>query len=334
MKKIMQICINRLSFFLFITCTLLSGTSYAEKKYTPSDVYANIDYASRLLVKVLEEKNITDIALPKSHETAVKPMHVYELNVATIAEIYQYTLENKLTPPPLTFSSPINYSPTDVYYLTQIVTDAIERIYENNVGVNVYNVERFSNKSPKDVYDKLFKLYAKVLRLRGYDKVSPNQVYAQTYRAKTDLKSIISTLSNRLDDLNFDQKRLLVTAAYGMHPDGSKMEAYEKDKTPKDVVISALSVRKKINQLKEIYKMETLAIPQENSFSKVTPSDAFLQTQYIIAEINLLKKPLNISNSTDIAIEVKNKKPSDVYQEMKHINYLLDRLIDQKGASL
>ncbi len=330
----MRTCISPLRPLLIITSILFCSISYAEKKYTPSDVYANIDYASRLLVQILEKKNITNITLPTSYETAVKPMHVYELNVATISELYRYAVDNKLTPPPLTFSSPIKYSPSDVYYLTEILTDKIERVYEDNVGVNLLYPDVFSGKTPKDVYDKLFKLYAMVLRLRGFEKVSPNQVYAQTYRAKVDLQSIISTLSKRLDDSKFDQKRLLVTAAYGMHPDGSKMKAYEENKTPKDVVISALSVRNKINQLKKLYKIQTLAIPSEKSFSKVTPSDAFLQTQYIIAEINLLKSPLGVSHSTDVAIEAKNKKPSDVFQEMKHINYLLDRLIAQKGVAL
>jgi len=326
--------ISALKAILVITSILFCNTSYADKKYTPSDVYTNIDYASRLLVQILKKKNISNITLPISYETAVKPMHVYELNVATIAELYRYAVKNNLTPPPLTFSSPINYSPTDVYYLTEILVDKIERIYEDNLGINLLYPDSFSGKKPKDVYDKLFKLYAMVLRLRGFENVSPNQVYAQTYRAKEDLQSIISTLSKRLGNSKFDQKRLLITAAYGMHPDGSKMKPYEENKTPKDVVTSALSIRKKINQLKTFYKIPALAIPPATSFSKATPSDAFLQTQYIIAEINLLKKPLNVNHSTSVAIEAKSKKPSDVYQEMKHINYLLDRLITQKGVIL
>ncbi len=330
----MRIYLSALRSLLVITSLLLCSISYAEKKYTPSDVYANIDYATRLLEQVLDKKNITNISLPTSYETAVKPMHVYELNVAAISELYRFAIKNSLTPPPLTFSSPIKYSPSDVYYLTEILSNKIEQIYEDNVGVNLLYPDIFSGKKPKDVYDKLFKLYAMILRLRGFEKVSPNQVYAQTHRAKVDIQSIILTLSKRLNDSQFDQKRLLVTAAYGMHPDGSKMKGYEENKTPKDVITSALSIRKKINQLKQLYKIQTLAIPSITSFSKATPSDAFLQTQYIIAEINLLKSPLGINHSTDVAIEAKNKVPSDVYQEMKHIDYLLDRLIAQKGVSL
>lgn len=80
--------------------------------------------------------------------------------------------------------------------------------------------------------------------------------------------------------------------------------------------------------------MPNLAIPAASVFSKATPSDAFLQTQYIIAEINLLKTPLKIHHSTDVVIEVEKKTPSDVYQEMKHISYLLDRLIAEKGVAI
>jgi hypothetical protein len=305
----------------------ITGNSHAAKSYSPNDVFAGVDYANRVISKILVSKNIGDIRIPSSKEKAAKPMHVYELQVAVLAELYHYALKNNRRPPPLPTSTPIKYSPTDVYYLTQLIMNNVDEIYSDNGGSSKFNLKQFSGKSPAAVYQALFELYYKVNRLNGKSKVSPSEVYSHIYRAKEDLQYSLLTLSKSLPVEEEDKKRLLTTAIYGMHPDGSTLPALEQGKKPGDVMSKAFDVRKKLNTLRKKNSMAEVSIPAVDSYGKVNPIDVFLQTQFIIAELNLLKIPMAISSTTNSAKPVANKTPSDVYHEMKHIDYMLDRLI-------
>ena len=254
-------------------------------------------------------------------------MHVYELHISVLAEIYKYSLSQQQRPPPITVSTPIKYTPTDVYYLSQLVVNKLEHIHRDKLGDITLHQKPFSNKKPAQVYDEIFKLYYRLNILNGNAKVSPNEVYAHIFRAKEDLQSSLLILSKRLDEAEEEQKRLLVTAIYGTHPDGSTLPAKAEGMAPTDVLDKALQVRQKLNQLRQRYKLPAIKKPEVKDFTVVKPIDIFLQSQFIIAEINLLKIPMNIHSTTNSARGVSNKTPSDVYHIMLHIEYMLDRLL-------
>lgn len=320
----------KLQYFIcfFAASFALTTTAHAAKKYSPSQVFAGVEYANDLLTKILAKKNIRKIHIPSSREKAAKPMHVYELHVSALAELYHYAVKHNRRPPPLAISTPIKYTPTDVYYLTELVINNLEDVYKDGVGVIDFSIKSHSGKTPVHVYQELFELYYKLNLLNGKSKVSPNEVYAHIYRAKEDLQFSLLTLSKRLDKNKEKDKRLLVTAIYGMHPDGSVLPPLEGKKTPGDVQKMSFMVRDKLNLLRKRNKLPEIEHPQINEFfGKVKPIDVFLQTQFIIAELNLLKIPMNINSTTSNAKPVTGKSPSDVYQEMKHLNYMLDRII-------
>ncbi|NOX75980.1 MAG: hypothetical protein GXP17_05075 [Gammaproteobacteria bacterium] len=303
------------------------GNVQAEQIYTPSNVFSELEYANRTIDKILDLKGVNNIKLPKSKEKAVKPMHVYELHVSVLGELYYYAIKNNRRPPPLTVSTPIKYTPTDVYYLTRLVVSNIEEIYRDSGGVTDFSVKKYIDKTPVDVYQKLFELYYKLNRLNGKKIVSPSEVYAHIYRAKEDLQYSLLTLSKRLNDVEEEKKRLLITAIYGMHPDGTVLPPLEKGKTPEDVIEKAFDVRDKLNELRKRSGLPEIKRPKLDEYKTVKPIDVFLQTQFIIAELNLLKIPMNIHSTTNSAKPTAGKIPSDVYHEMKHIDYMLDRLI-------
>ena len=106
------------------------------------------------------------------------------------------------------------------------------------------------------------------------------------------------------------------------------LTALEKGKTPGDVMTMVFNVRSNLNALRSKNKMKEIKIPAINDFNgKIKPIDIFLQAQFIIAELNLLKIPMDINSQTAAVIPETNKTPSDVHQEMKHINYMLERII-------
>jgi hypothetical protein len=313
--------VNFILFFVFF------GNIQAAQSYTPSNVFSGVAHANYVIDRILDIKGINKIKLPKSKEKSAKPMHVYELHVSVLGELYNYAIKNNRRPPPLAVSTPIKYTPTDVYYLTQLVIRNIEEIYRDSGGVMDFSIKTHINKTPVDVYQKLFELYYKLNRLNGKNKISPSEVYAHIYRAKEDLQYSLLTLSKRLDNMEEEKKRLLITAIYGMHPDGTILPPTEQGKKPGDVIKKAFEVRGKLNELRKRNGLSEIKRPKFNEYKTVRPIDVFLQTQFIIAELNLLKIPMNIHSTTNSTKPNTGKTPSNVYHEMKHIDYMLDRLI-------
>lgn len=316
------------SYWIF-SLLLLFGSSVQTEAAgkTPNEVYSGIEYANRLIDRLLfEEKQIEGTQAPLSREKAAKPMHVYELHVSALAELYSYALANNRRPPPLAVSTPIPYTPTDVYYLTEMVVENLESIYTDSLGGIDFFPDNHSGKTPGEVYQVLFELYYKLNLLNGKSKISPNEVFAHAQRAKEDLQYSLLTISKRLPDAQEEKKRMLVTAIYGMHPNGSTLAKAAEGRKPLDVINKAFDVRKKLNQLRLKNKLGEIQIPSVSDYGSVKPIDVFLQTQFIIAELNLLKSPLDITSTTNAAKPVTGRTPTDVYQEMAHIEYMLGRL--------
>jgi len=313
---------------LFILAFVFVSTVQASKNYSPSHVFSAVEYANKIVDKLLVARKISSLQLPHSREKAVKPTHVYELHISILAELHRYAIKNNRRPPPLPVSTPIKYTPTDVYYLTQLAVQNLKEIYEDKGGVIDFTVIVSHNKSPSDVYQKLFELYYKINRLNGKEKITPSEVYSHVYRVVEDLKYSLQTVSMRLDKKQQDKKRFLVTATYGIHPNGTTMSAFESGKTPKEVIEQAFKIRDKLNILRKRYGLPMIRIPSIAEYDKVKPIDVFLQSQFIIADLNLLKRPMKIESSTNRAKFVSHKSPSHVYQQMKHINYMLQRMID------
>lgn len=314
---------------VFLAMLFFTGIASAQQIYSPNHVYSALEYSNTITDRLLEVENIRNIELPVSKEISVKPMHVYELQVSTLRELYRYAIKNNRRPPPMPVSTPIKYTPTDVYYLTQLIMKTLESIYKDKVGVTVigYSMNSYNNKSPTQVYQETFELYYKLNRLNGREKISPNEVYAQIRRAREDLQSSLVIQSRRLDETQEDQKRLLITAIYGMHPDGTTMPQKEEGKTSSDALSRIFEVRNQLNTLRSMHKLAEIPVPDRGSYGKIKPVDVFLQTQFVSAELNLLKIPMKISSITNSAKQADGKTPSEVYQEAEHISYMLNRLM-------
>ncbi len=310
---------------LFSLSLLWCCVVQAAPSYSPSDVFNGAEYANQLAAKILASKGIKVGVVPQSMERTAKPMHVYELHVSVLAELYQYALKNNRQPPPIALSTPIKYTPTDVYYLNELLVNNLEEIYQDTGNTIDFSRGTHSGKTPSQVYQETFTLYYRLNLMNGKSKVSPSEVYSHIYRATEDLQSSLLTLSNRLSDE--DQQRMLVTATYGMHPDATTLSPLEAGKKPGDVLEMALAVRGKLNQLRSKNGLPEIKRPDFSGFVKARPIDVFLQVQFIIAELNLLKIPMEISSTTSSPKPVTGKTPSDVYQQMKHVEYMLDRVL-------
>ncbi|GAB6040095.1 hypothetical protein [Endothiovibrio diazotrophicus] len=312
---------------LLLALLLAAGEAHAERRYSPNDVYSGVEYANGLLDRILAKRGTAVGELPRSREENAKPMHVYELHVAALAELYEYALANDRRPPPLALSTPIEYTPTDVYRLTRLVFEELEEIYRDGGDFIDFAPRPHHGKSPADVLQAMLELYYKLDLLNGRNQVSPSEVYAHIRRAREDLQSTLLALSKRLPEDAEGKKRQLVTAIYGMNPDGTALSPREEGKKPADALNEALAIRTRLNELRKRYGLPEITPPAVADFATVKPIDVFLQTQFIIAELNLLKVPMEIHTTTNTTKPASGKTPSDVVREMKHIQYMLDRVI-------
>lgn len=310
---------------LLLSGMILRQPAHAQDA-TPSDVYGIIDFSARLADQLLVQNKLELTRSPVSHEIDVRPMHVYELHVTVLKELYDHARQSGMKPPPLPVSTPIPYSPTDVIMLSRLVRGYLENVYGKLETKEAVYIIGYKDMTPTHVYTRLFDLYSRVARLNGKNQISPDDVYAQIFRAREDLQYILLSLSKGLANAEERKKRMLVTGIYGMSPDNRPLSGIEMDKTMSDVLARALEVRDTLNTLRGKYELEQIRRPKTEDYEDIGAIDVFLQTQFIIAEINLLKQPLNILNITNPAKVFFGKTPSDIHQELKHIDYMLNRL--------
>ena len=291
---------------LFIAATLaVTSARSASAAVTPSDVYAVTDLLSRSLDVLLEARNVPPPAAPSNSETDLKPMHVYQLHVACVERLHEFEAQIKLPRIPLVVSRPMQYKPVDVRILSQLMIADVRRVAAAlNIAGLPKTVESFSGKSPTDVFQVTLAVYVKLNALAGKTKITPNEVYSQLLRGAADARSILA------------------------HVDASRryridVPAVDGKKTPPDVFAQCLEVRKTINKVREELKLGTTPIPQVGKAGDLRPEDVFVQTQIIIAELNLVKLGTNTQNSTPLAVPVSGKTPTSCYQQAAEIEYLL-----------
>ena len=188
--------------------------------------------------------------------------------------------------------------------------------------------ETFTGKTPLDVYKEVFALHKKINALRGIEEFSPSLVFEQIQRAVLDLQQVVKVVDcQRGDDKR--SLRYMRSAAYGVHPGGGIFEATKGNLKPTDAFNACLKLREGIGRLMVTlgHPKQSVAWPGESVLADIKPSDVFVQTQYILSEINLLKEPLGIRSSTPLSIPTQGKKPSDVCHQADFSLYMIERLI-------
>jgi hypothetical protein len=98
----------------------------------------------------------------------------------------------------------------------------------------------------------------------------------------------------------------------------------ESGRVPGDAFAKCLDIRKLLNQHRIAAGLPEVPLATPPSDYEIRPRDVFLQTQIIIAELNLLKLRTETISSTPLAIPVKGtKSPTDVHEQASLIEYLL-----------
>lgn len=275
---------------------------------SPSDVYMAVDLLNRSADVMLEAGKIKVPPPQRSLESGLGPFHAYQLQLACIEKLHAFQLSVGMRPIPLVVSTPMKYSPADVQKLTDMMLAEMRKL-ASMCGVEGLptSVNKASGKTPTDVVKVTLDLFAKLCALSGQEKITPSEVYAQIVRAVADGESIL--------------KQIDPACRYQVDAPVSKP-----DRTPGDVFAQCLEVRREINTLREGLGLDTTPVPTIPENQQLQPADVFVQTQIIIAELNLLKMNTDTVSSTPLAIPTEGKTPTDVHQHAAYLQYLIPQV--------
>lgn len=292
---------NRNTAFLCFVCAFwLPVTGFS--KTTPSDVYAQLDFAEQHLDAAIANKNLK-MQKQSYIESNLKPMHAYQMIMAGSDMVRELQIKNRISPFPIMSVAPMKYTPAAVLLLTNILEQEIKRTFAGQ-GVTTDSVKlSFYKKTPTDVFNKAMDIFIKLRLLSGKTKISPNFAYAQMARGVSDAVYIL---------VNIDENsRYKIDAPISAKSLG-----------PTDVFKKAIEVRKTLNTVRQFFRLPESSIPNFDG-NKKTPQDVYYQTQIIIAELNIIKVATKTMDATPVAIHVDGKKPSDVHQLVADLDYLI-----------
>jgi len=296
---------------IFISVVMLWSTSVAAetKDMTPNNAFAAADLAERCADVLLDSRGIKNVKLLKKTESGLNPMHPYQIAVANIESLILLEKKEKLRPMPRVVASPMNYVPEDVKFLGDMIVREIQKISEA-WGIRDYplDLRHFEGKTPTDVFGKHLDVFIKLRTLAGLEEITPNEVFSQMIRATSDVKAILTQID--------PAQRFRIDAPKDIP---SEMK-------PNEVFGICLKIRQDINLLREHFGLPVVPVAEIAKDDDLSPSDVLVQTQIIIAELNLLKMGTGAVSSTPLAIPVSGKTPADTYRQAVMVRYLLSQV--------
>ena len=283
---------------------------------SPSDVFAALDLVDRVLDRLVEERAVTPPSLPPLDESALGPLHAYQIILACNNRLQQFNTLVQGPTVPTIVASPRVYRPHDVYQVVAVMLDNTRQLAKD-AGITDLpdRPQNFEGKKPTDVFRLGAEVYFKLVGLCGQQKISPNAVFAEMVRGTDDVRSILRQAD--------PASRYRIDAPHTDAP-----------RKPADVLRLCLEIRQQINAHRRGLGMTEVPTPAFPTDRVVKPIEPFLQSQIIIAELNLLKLKTGTISSTPLPIPVDGKTPVDVYNEATLMSYLLDQISvsDAAGA--
>ena len=262
-------------------------------------------------------------------------MHIYQLHVMCLDQLRKFERSNGLIATPLIVSTPAKYGPGDVYQLSVLMSDRIDRAAELLGAAELpKDVRPAKKKSPTDVYTQVVPVLVRLLALNNTTKVTPSEVFSQVVRARQDAQAIISSVA-QANSARPARRRHLQAKAFGMSADGKHLELDQSTKrTPAEAFDACIAVRRTINEIWSLKKVKVLPLPIRKSGEKILPGDVFLQTQMIIAELNLLKLVTKTTTATPPTDVTTDRTPAQVRAEALWSDYILQALLEELRDSV
>jgi len=281
---------------------------------SPSNVYATMDLVERTADALLMSMHRRTPPPPKSFETSLQPMHVYQLAAATASRVQAFAEAKSVVAPDRIEVAPKKYFPRDVKKLADTMLSELRAAgAKMNVSDLPQTESEFAGKTPSDVYQVVMHVFVKASVLVGNAKITPNDVYAEMATAAAVAKSIVEHTGESFNE------------------DFPKPEPKRK---PVDVFNISLEARGQINAVRKAIGLSEISINHPVNGYRIRPIDVFVQSQLILAELNMVKMEIGMTTPAPKPVKVSGKTPTDVWGQVSLTRHLLSQLHQDKLAAV
>ncbi len=296
--------------------------------FTPDDTFKRAKQITGLVKLLRKSQNAPEININ------IKPIEGNKHPNHALAEVNKLLERIKIAEQQLWMKNPVEHqpiprrviTPTEVYDATGVALAELKRI-EYRLGLDHYIEvpQKIENKTPNDVINEIRKAtalmpdFSSANNIIQYDKSklekTPNHVFA-----------LAEYLENKLIEY---RKYKNITTEVKTTPHVKKLQ-------PKHVYQKALECLKKINNIRKNQNMGEIAVPQY-PLRHITPNEVYDIVIRLDADLNIVLSKQGFKE--EIYPLVKDKKiytdktPSDVYQKISNVSYLLDSITDAEQFS-
>ena len=278
---------------IFLVCFNLYG-----KNITPSEVYTQvivIEDEIHYLLKYFNLANKYKKVENRIISTELKPRNVWQKTYEIMIKIN--ILRNKYSLPriePVNMSPVLNLNPDSVYEQVKRILTEIE-VFKVRVGIKSpdFNVHKYKNKKPIDVFNKL-SYVSNLLDILNRGEVTSSSVFSENMRIYDDILLI-------LDYLNIDDNTI---------PANKNNKA-----TSTEAFYIGMKTLEKIKQIQILAGIEFIDF-NEFKKDKHNSSEVFEITQMIISELQTVKAYIGVDSVTVPGRPYKTKTAAEVEQLM------------------
>ena len=275
---------------------------------SPSHVFAKVDLLDQTVDRIMRDREVVAPEFPEEIEIGLEPMHVYQIMLACNRRLLELDDKLEVIAVPTISARPRDYAPRDVLLLVELMLANVRAIGEElQLDSLPADETAVQDKVPTDVFHRGVKVFLKLNALCGYERPTPNEVFAEMIRADEDVRSMLRQLDPAC--------RYRIDA-----------KVSEEDLKPGDVFEKCLLIRSKLNNFRTQLGLPAVPVPKMTSRDAILPYDVFLQTQIIIAELNLLKLSRQTISITPLPKPFTDKRPTDVYNRGEMVLFLLNQL--------
>jgi len=276
---------------------LLLFSQYTFAEITPTNVYTKLFLIKEEIEMLKRYFNINQERRPFTIHTAVEPHHVWQQTYTILFKIN--ILRRKHGLPMLAVSSlepSKNPVPQVVYeQALRILTEL--RILKEHLGITLelFPPPEFKNKTKTDNFN-LSNYISYQLDLLNGVYFEPNHVFAQAIRISEDIDTLLDVLEIKHDTIPPPK---------------------QEDAMPSDAFDEGLAILAEIKRINDNIEFQTIdfnAIKPDDK-NQITPSEVFVLTSIILAELQPLKSHLDLKYTlTPMAQRYSNKIPGDTKQ--------------------
>jgi len=278
---------------------------------TPNDVYALSEFILDKIKNIKTRKGIKLKAKETSYLYGLKPIHVYVKGIEDLEKLAKLKELEGFKPSESPGPPTTKITPSEVYELILRLDDELNLIYKDyklKAYREVLDKKQYSDKTPSDVYDNLWKVSYELDSILNQD-YTPNETYILAKKIEKDIGAISKHFLKK--DFKLKIKKF-----------GSK--------TPEDVFNQSLKLLDKLQVVKDRGNLKSVktAIPKDDI---VTPTSVYNALRIISATISEIHVYYGITSPTSGITQVDNKTPSDVFSVVELANRVMKTVLEDSS---